>query len=181
MRRNNPQATAALTNLPTTSQAISKTTAFLLNQAKNRPVFTSYYLIGLLLALFAVGSDMSPSQVHEYTEIMSTVDTQLEAEADHAYRRAYSEYYDAKGWFSCDYICESKKASMLHARSQLDSVKSESAARIRRAKSVPGLFSSMSVSEVRDSFWSYFSRGSKFAKRQTMYDALFMGMRAAGR
>merc|ERR1712124_221608 len=49
------------------------------------------------------------------------------------------------------------------------------------AKSVAGLFSEVGVSEVQDSFWAYFSSGKNFAKRQTMWDAMFMGIRTIGR
>ena len=33
----------------------------------------------------------------------------------------------------------------------------------------------------QDAFWSYFSAGKKFAKRQSMWDAMFMGIRSMGR
>ena len=37
------------------------------------------------------------------------------------------------------------------------------------------------VGEARDSFWTYFAKGKAFAKRQTMWDALFTGFRSMGR
>ena len=33
----------------------------------------------------------------------------------------------------------------------------------------------------QDAFWSYFSAGKQFAKRQSMWDAMFMGIRSMGR
>jgi len=37
------------------------------------------------------------------------------------------------------------------------------------------------VEEVKDSFWDYFNAGKQFAKRQSMWDAMFMGIRRLGR
>ncbi len=37
------------------------------------------------------------------------------------------------------------------------------------------------VEEVQDSFWGYFNAGKQFAKRQSMWDAMFMGIRRIGR
>ena len=70
---------------------------------------------------------------------------------------------------------------MERSLSNLNLVKSESNSRVSDAKAVAGIYSEIGVSEVRDSFWSYFNRGAKFAKRQTMYDALFTGFRSVGR
>ena len=49
------------------------------------------------------------------------------------------------------------------------------------AKATAGLFSEVGVGEVKDAFWDYFTNGQRFAKRQTMWDMLFMGMRSMGR
>merc|ERR1712070_565449 len=70
---------------------------------------------------------------------------------------------------------------MQDARYRLDRVREEGNARMSDAKSVAGLFSEVGVGEVQDSFWSYFASGKKFAKRQSMWDAMFMGMRSMGR
>ena len=40
------------------------------------------------------------------------------------------------------------------------------------AKILAGLFSEVGVGEVTDSFWRYFASGKKFAKRQSMWDAM---------
>ena len=49
------------------------------------------------------------------------------------------------------------------------------------AKAIAGLWSEVGVGEVKDSFWQYFAQGKQFAKRQTMWDALFMGIRSMSR
>ena len=47
-------------------------------------------------------------------------------------------------------------------------------ARMSDAKSVAGLFSEVGVGEVTDSFWGYFASGKQFAKRQSMWDAMWV-------
>jgi ABC-type multidrug transport system fused ATPase/permease subunit len=49
------------------------------------------------------------------------------------------------------------------------------------AKAVAGLWSEIGVGEVKDSFWQYFYSGKQFARRQSMWDALFIGIRQIGR
>lgn len=62
-----------------------------------------------------------------------------------------------------------------------EEIKAEGNARMSDAKSVAGLWSEVGVNEVQDSFWEYFHSGKNFAKRQSMWDAMFMGMRSMGR
>lgn len=62
-----------------------------------------------------------------------------------------------------------------------DEIKAEGNARMSDAKSVAGLFSEVGVGEVTDTFWEYFASGKQFAKRQSMWDAMFMGMRSMSR
>ena len=90
---------------------------------------------------------------------MATVDTDLEMRALSGKNAAYSRYYDSKGWFSCDEYCTEMKSRSDLASSRHAAVKAESARRISGAKAQAGIFSTMGVDEVRDSFWSYFRRG----------------------
>lgn len=60
-------------------------------------------------------------------------------------------------------------------------VQREGRARMSDAKKVAGLTSEIGVGEVMDSFWDYFDGGKKFAKRQSYWDAFFVGMRSMGR
>jgi len=148
---------------------------------KSRPKFTAIYLIGLLSALTFSGYTLTPSKIHQYDTIIASIDTSLEYEATQQYNKDYQIYYSSKGWFSCDSYCQRNKSRMERSLSNLNLVKSESNSRVSDAKAVAGIYSEIGVSEVRDSFWSYFNRGAKFAKRQTMYDALFTGFRSVGR
>ncbi len=45
------------------------------------------------------------------------------------------------------------------------------------AKASLGMFSQYGVAETRELFWKRFGQGKDFAKRQTTWDALFVGLR----
>mmetsp|Transcript_23381 Transcript_23381/g.26907 ORF Transcript_23381/g.26907 Transcript_23381/m.26907 type:complete len:181 (+) Transcript_23381:135-677(+) len=70
---------------------------------------------------------------------------------------------------------------MEHAKRDLGMIRAEGYNRMSDAKASAGIFSEVGVGEVKDSFWEYFQSGKQFAKRQTMWDALFTGMRSMGR
>lgn len=112
---------------------------------------------------------------------MSTVDLQAEYTAQSVYQGAYNNYYHSKGWLSCDAHCQHYKKIMEGRKYEWDEIKAEGNARMSDAKSVAGIFSEVGVGEVSDSFWHYFASGKQFAKRQSMWDAMFMGFRSMGR
>lgn len=150
--------------------------------AKKHKVVTGGYLLGIImLLLVGSGTKLNYDQVREYNNIMNTIDTNAEWTASEDYWRAENAYRATKGWFTCDSLCQRNKQKMNDARYRLDQIRAEGNARMSDAKSVAGLFSEVGVGEVKDSFWSYFSRGKQFAKRQSMWDAMFMGMRSMGR
>jgi len=133
------------------------------------------------VALLASGTALSSGQKSQYNSIMSSVDTTLEYEAAREYKEAQAIWYNSKGWFSCDSFCQRNKSRMDAKKTTYDAVRAEGNARVSDAKAVAGVFSEVGVGEARDSFWEYFNRGAKFAKRQSMWDALFTGFRSMGR
>lgn len=150
--------------------------------AKKNKVITGGYLLGIImLLLVGSGTKLNYDQRREYNNIMNTIDTNAEWAASEDLWRAENSYRASKGWFTCDSLCQRNKQKMNDARYRLDQIRAEGNARMSDAKSVAGLFSEVGVGEVKDSFWSYFSRGKQFAKRQSMWDAMFMGMRSMGR
>mmetsp|Transcript_323 Transcript_323/g.735 ORF Transcript_323/g.735 Transcript_323/m.735 type:complete len:297 (-) Transcript_323:151-1041(-) len=150
--------------------------------ARNHKVVTGGYLLGILvILLIGSGTKLNYDQRREYNAIMNTIDVQAEYQASEDFWRADQAYKATKGWFSCDSLCQRNKQKMQDARYRLDRVREEGNARMSDAKSVAGLFSEVGVGEVQDSFWSYFTSGKQFAKRQSMWDAMFMGMRSMGR
>lgn len=150
--------------------------------AKKHKIITGSYIFGLLVLLLAgSGYKLSTSQQRDYNRMMSTIDLNAEYEASNRYHSAYSAYYATKGWFTCDYLCQRNKKRMDDSKRVLDSIRAEGYNRMSDAKSIAGLFSEVGVGEVKDSFWEYFASGKRFAKRQSMWDAMFMGMRSMSR
>ena len=49
------------------------------------------------------------------------------------------------------------------------------------AKAIAGLHSQVAFTEIQDSFWQYLAAGKWFAKRQTAWDVLWMGVRSIHR
>lgn len=112
---------------------------------------------------------------------MKTIDLQAEFDASHNYFLANNAYRASKGWFTCDGVCQRNKKRMEDAKYRLDQIRREGEARMSDAKHVAGIFSEVGVGEVQDSFWSSFADGKQFAKRQSMWDAFFIGFRSMRR
>lgn len=152
------------------------------NFARRHKVVTGGYIFGILILLLGgSGMKLNYDQKREYESIMKTINLQAEWEAYNDLSIAEYHYRDTKGWFSCDSLCQNNKQRMETARYRLDQIRKEGYLRMSDAKSVAGLFSEVGVGEVQDSFWSYFSSGKEFAKRQSMWDAMFIGIRSIGR
>lgn len=150
--------------------------------ARRHKVVTGGYLLGIVVILLVgSGTKLNYDQRQEYKKIMSTIDVQAEYDASSDFLRADRVYRATKGWFSCDGLCQRNKQNMEDAKYRLDRIREEGNARMSDAKAVAGLFSEIGVGEVQDSFWSYFSAGKKFAKRRSMWDAMFIGIRTMGR
>jgi len=94
-----------------------------------------------------------------------------------AFARTGIRYDASRGWFSCDRTCAAHKAKYEIAQGKWDALKATEAAITKQAKSEVGIFSEYGVQETRDVFWSTFAGGKDFAKRQSMWDLLFAGLR----
>jgi len=150
--------------------------------ARRHKVVTGGYILGVfVILLVGSGTKLNYHQQREYNKIMSTIDVQAEYDASNDFWKADQAYKATKGWFSCDALCKRNKQKKENAKYRLDQIRKEGNLRMSDAKSIAGLFSEVGVGEVQDSFWSYFSSGKQFAKRQSMWDAMFMGMRSMGR
>jgi hypothetical protein len=152
------------------------------NFARRHKVVTGSYILGILvILLIGSGTKLNYDQRREYNRIMSTIDLQAEFDASNDYWMANEAYRATKGWFSCDGLCQRNKRRMEDARYKLDLIRKEGQARMSDAKATAGLFSEVGVGEIQDSFWSYFGNAKQFAKRQSMWDIMFMGLRSMGR
>jgi len=193
--------------LPDTTTAINLVVNSTAKFAKNHKIISGSYLLGILVLLFGSGAQLTYDQQRTYENIIRTIDTDIEFEASSRYGNAYNAYYGSKGWFSCDSLCTRMKKKADEAKRELDGIRAEGFSRMSDAKASAGIFSEVGVNEARDSFWEYFNKGKKvslgpamegvegvcassstltkttfqFAKRQSMWDALFVGMRSMGR
>ncbi|GMI60599.1 hypothetical protein ScalyP_jg8167 [Parmales sp. scaly parma] len=167
--------------LPDTTTAINLVVNSTAKFAKNYKIISGSYLLGILVLLFGSGAQLTYDQQRTYENIIRTIDTDIEFEASSRYGNAYNAYYGSKGWFSCDSLCTRMKKKADEAKRELDGIRAEGFSRMSDAKASAGIFSEVGVNEARDSFWEYFNKGKKFAKRQSMWDALFVGMRSMGR
>ena len=150
--------------------------------ARKHKVISTSYVFGILFLLFVgSGSKLTYDQATQYNRIMESIDLNAEYEASNRYAQAAHAYRATKGWFSCDHVCQRNKKRMEHAEMVLDEIRKEGYARMSKAKNVAGLFSEVGVNEVKDSFWEYFTAGKQFAKRQSMWDVMFMGIRKMSR
>lgn len=149
--------------------------------ARRHKVVTGGYFLGVVVIILVWSGAKLNYDEREYNRIIRTINFEAEYNASDDFWRAKEAYRSTKGWFSCDGLCQRNKQRMDNARYRLDEIRKEGNSRISDAKSVAGLFSEVGVGEVQDSFWSYFSSGKQFAKRQSMWDAMFAGMRAMRR
>lgn len=181
--RNHHNQQQQIAVLPEVSDVTSLVVRGTVNFAKRHKVVTSSYLFGLFVLLFiGAGIPLSYEQQREYNTIMNSIDLQAEYDASQAYWIARQNYYATKGWFfSCDSLCQRNRRRMEDAERNLNMIRQEGSARMSDAKKVAGIFSEIGVGETKDSFWQYFTSGKQFAKRQSMWDLMFMSIRSMSR
>lgn len=150
--------------------------------AKRNRVITGGYLFGILFLIFVgSGTKLSVDQMRKYNRIMDSIDLHAEYDASNRYAQSVQAYRATKGWFSCDSLCKRNKRRMEDAEAALKAIREEGYARMSDAKKVAGLYSQIGIDEVKDSFWGYFAAGKQFAKRQSMWDMMFLGVRKMSR
>jgi len=184
-RQRNAQVNQLAVQLPETNEigtlVVQKARQF----AVRHKYFTAYYLVGLImLGVLTIwgGRSLTPAESRQYHQIMDSIDVQAEYDAVDEYWNAYSRYQATRGWFwSCDSVCQRHKARMQAAEQRLNSIRAEGNARMSDAKAIAGLGSQVAVQEMQDSFWQYLAAGKRFAKRQTAWDIMWMGIRSIGR
>jgi len=151
------------------------------NFAKRNVLTMTLWLVGLILLNFATGIKVTEEQAADYNKIMSSVDQDGQDKAERIMFQRQQEYYQSKGFFSCDSLCQGKKEKLNAATMKVNQLKAAHASIEREAKSKVGIFSEYGVEETRQLFWGMFSKGKEFGKRQSMWDMLFMGIGAMGR
>lgn len=164
--------------LPEPSEVGSLVVRNVTSFARRNKAITGFYLLGWVFVLFVgSGTRLTMQQQATYNDIMRTINVQAEYDATDDYSKALEMYQASKGWFSCDSLCQRHKARMERAEAALNAIRAEGAARMADAKQSVGLLSEVGVDEMKDKFWQYLYQGKQFAKRQSMWDAMFIGIR----
>jgi hypothetical protein len=188
-RHNDPyrrgQQQQQLTRLPEMSE-LSRT---IVNGAQSfgrrHTYITGFYLLGvcvlgLLILTGGRGRTMNAQQVQQYNYIMNNINVEQEYEAEMAVYQYRQRYQASRGWFwNCDSTCTRYRNQFKSAESHLLSIRQSTSTQIRQAKAVAGVTSDMAVSEIQDSFWSYFTAGKRSAQRRTMWDIMWLVIRGA--
>lgn len=153
--------------------------------ARKNKIITSYYLLGVVVLLYVSaygGRQLTNVETNKYNKIMNSIDLQVEYDALDQYIHAKHLYQQTKGWlWSCDTLCQRNKKRMEQSERTLNQIRQEGNARMSDAKKIAGLSSDIAINEMKDSFWQYFTSGKQFAKRQSMWDIMFMGIRTMSR
>ena len=151
---------------------------------RKHPVKVGLNFFGLFLLFAAVGFAPSEQQWEAADNALPSPDAlTAERDASRIADTARARFHASRGWFySCDANnCPALKDISMKADAAWHLVEEKNAAGRKRSKSILGLFSTSGVAETKDLFWRTFAGGQAYAKRATLWDALFAGMRAMGR
>jgi len=149
--------------------------------AKRHKKISLTWIFGLVLTMFASGFRVTPEQAQKYEASMERAEMSEPIRlAAHRHRRLEQKHYDSKGWFwSCDAACQRNKRMADMALRELHDLQRQEALLISDVKAQVGIFSEFGVAETRERFWSIFSGGKAFAKRQSMWDLLFLAINSS--
>ena len=148
---------------------------------KKNPIKVSLYLLGLFCCLFT-GFAITETQEINYANGMASIDYES-LQASYDQYKYYDEMYRrSSGWFTCDALkCQPLKKQ--RDKFYADYLEDQKAVDLefRNARSHVGIFSKHGVDEAKQTFATKFAQGNEFAKRRTMWDAVFQGVAAMGR
>lgn len=148
-----------------------------------RKTIASFYLLGLFLACFGAGFSVDEHAASTYNDKINQVSTlTANRTASLLAKLSVSErlYHEKKGWFSCDTTCMAYYNEVLVLRDDLVRIKAKRDGLLLEAKSNVGAWSSIGISELRESFWDSWERGKEAARRLTMVDAIFISLSSFG-
>jgi len=153
-----------------------------IHTVRKNPLNFGVWGVGLLICLFFNGLKVTPQQEMEYSRKIEQVRLQSDSVAETWRRRHDAElmYRQSQGWFwSCDRSCQANKLIFNEADKIYQKEKDIERKAMQSAKQSVGLFSEYGVGDCRWLFNQQFASGKQFAKRQTQWDALFMGIQFA--
>lgn len=152
------------------------------NFAKRHYVLSGSWIIGLLICFFAQGFTPDPAAVQQYEAKLNNLNIEELLVAEDNMWRWQDTYQRSKGWFfQCDQQCQYNYERFRESEQKFSQLKAEYEQGVSNAKAEVGLLSNYAEEETRDLFWGMFARGKGFAKRMTMWDAIFFGLQSIGR
>eukprot|EP00808_Paulinella_micropora_P022433 g31028.t1 len=163
-------------HLPSETDISTALLAFGYRKVKQHKIVSMGWVIGMLLAFLMYGFAPSVDQERKYQHGLQQVDHEALLKLEEKSLQAQAEYWKHRGWFSCDQACEEAKQISEAADREFAAATLKVHSQLSAAKAEVGVWSTYGVGEVRDLFWKRFSQGQGFAKRQSMWDAIFMGM-----
>ena len=150
---------------------------------RHHPIPVALNFLGLAVLFLASGYTPSDGALQRYEAALPSGDLLTrEQKAATAAARSRAEYASSRGWFfTCDAACTAARSRSEAREREWRALAERSAAAVSAAKAQLGLFSAAGVGEARDQFWQSFAGGTAYARRATLWDALFVGMRSMGR
>lgn len=150
---------------------------------RKHPVKLGLNFLGLFLLFAAAGFAPSEQAWELADKALPTPDAlRVEQDASRIADTARARFHASRGWFyQCENTCPSLRDISTKADAAWRAVEVKNADGRKRSKNYLGLFSTSGVAETKDLFWRTFAGGQAYAKRATIWDAMFAGMRAMGR
>ncbi|KAF4675099.1 hypothetical protein FOL47_008274 [Perkinsus chesapeaki] len=144
---------------------------------KKHYIISSMYIIGLIVALFGTGLHVDPLTAARYNKTLEHVDV-VEGKQYrtvlHKLDMAERDYYNSKGWFTCNDECKKNYERVQDLKDQKAVVESKIYELQLNGKKTVGLWSTYAVNDMRKDFWDSWNAGKDMASHWTLWDALFI-------
>jgi hypothetical protein len=143
-------------------------------------VSLSLWSLGLSLLFLVPGLTPSSSALTLYNRALPPrSDIAAEQEALLEYRNANRQYEESRGWFwSCDASCQSLKHDMLERKAVYEGARARVQAAATEARGHLGIWSTHGVEKAKEVFWGSFNDAMGAAKRSSVFDFIFYGLRS---
>lgn len=143
-------------------------------------VSLSLWSLGLSLLFLVPGLTPSSDALTLYNSALPHwSDIDAEQKALFEYRDANRQYEESRGWFwSCDASCQSLKLDMLERKAAYEGARARVQAAATEARGHLGIWSTHGVEKAKEVFWGSFNNAMGAAKRSSVFDFIFYGLRA---
>lgn len=145
----------------------------------NNPRKLGLWVIGLCLCLFFTGFEVPQDSYDRHRVLQASIKHEEIWDAEDAMLTAKRAYDRRRGWFwSCNEECQAYKMDYELKGQVWKALDDNRVSIMRSANAEIGLLSTEGITHTREKFWDQFSKGQRFASRQSKWDAFFMGLSA---